>query len=175
MAKITRYALFNRSWEGGYVDHPADRGGATNKGVTLATLAHYRGESVTREQLRQLGDEEAAAILKSLYWDRCRADEIGDESVASIIVDWCFCSGAWGIKRVQRVLSVAEDGIVGAESLAAINGAAPRELFEALKIAREAHFRSIVAADPAQGVFLRGWLRRLEAIGYGGLTLNAYA
>lgn len=37
MANIKILAPFILAWEGGFANDPIDRGGATNKGVTLAT------------------------------------------------------------------------------------------------------------------------------------------
>ena len=69
-------ALIER--EGGYVDHPADKGGPTCFGITEAVArAHgYRGA------MRQLPREEAAAIYRRLYWLRPRFDEVAKRSAA---------------------------------------------------------------------------------------------
>ena len=64
--------------EGGYVNHPADRGGATCWGITQAVArAHgYRGA------MRQLPRSEAAAIYRRLYWLRPRLDAVAERSPA---------------------------------------------------------------------------------------------
>lgn len=54
--------------EGGYVDHPADPGGATNLGITRAALAVWRGRPVSKDEVRALGRDEAAAIYRANYW-----------------------------------------------------------------------------------------------------------
>ena len=59
--------------EGGYGDHPADPGGATNFGVTRATLAHHRGRPVTKAEVRALTRAEAAGIYRQRYWGRSEA------------------------------------------------------------------------------------------------------
>ena len=63
-------ALIER--EGGYVNHPADRGGATNFGITEAVArAHGYGGA-----MRELPRREAVAIYRRLYWLRPRFDQV---------------------------------------------------------------------------------------------------
>ncbi len=69
--------------EGGYVDHPADPGGATNRGVTRATLAAWRGRPVSKAEVRALTRLEASAIYRKNYWDAVRADELPAGSTSS--------------------------------------------------------------------------------------------
>ena len=59
-------ALIER--EGGYVNHPADKGGPTCFGITEA-VARAHGYSGS---MRQLPRDEAAAIYRRLYWLRPR-------------------------------------------------------------------------------------------------------
>ncbi len=178
MASVDILAPFILSWEGGFVDHPNDRGGATNMGVTLQTWRRCGYDKsgdgeVGVEDLKLLSAQEVVdVVLKPHYWDRCCADDICDQSIANIIVDWVWASGVWGIKHTQGVLGVERDGVIGRRTLSAINGSEPRELFARLWSRRESHLRSIVDKDASQGVFLRGWLRRLDGIRYGGLICN---
>lgn len=154
-------------WEGGYVNHPNDKGGPTNKGITIATYRTYCKKkgmpAPTTADLKNISDDEWMDILKTLYWDRWRADEIECQSIANLVVDWVWGSGVWGIIFPQRVLGVNDDGIVGKITLSAINDYPDRsELFKKLWLRRKQHFQNIVEADPSQGVFLKGWLNRLN-------------
>jgi len=54
--------------EGGYVDDPRDPGGATNLGITIATLRAWRGRHVTADDVRNLTRAEAGRIYRSWYW-----------------------------------------------------------------------------------------------------------
>ena len=73
--------------EGGYVDDPVDPGGATNKGVTLATFRQcvqsLLGIESTLANLRALTDAQAGTIYKALYWDKIRGDQIASVIAAS--------------------------------------------------------------------------------------------
>ena len=55
------------AFEGGFVNHPLDPGGATNLGVTRATLARARGRPVTIAHVRALTRTEAASIYRRFY------------------------------------------------------------------------------------------------------------
>lgn len=168
MADVKILAPFILKWEGGFVNDPVDRGGATNKGVTIATWRQVGYDKdgdgdIDVDDLRLLTQDDAVKrVLKPHYWDRWRGDEIRSQSVANILVDWVWGSGAHGIKIPQRVLGVAQDGIVGPKTLAALNAQDPRVFFGKIKAERETFFRRIVAGNPSQNRFLKGWLNRLN-------------
>ena len=85
MADVRKLAPFILKWEGGFIDDPDDLGGATNMGVTIGTYEAYcrkKGYSKpTVERLKNLTKEEWTEILKTMYWDRWKADEIKSQSV----------------------------------------------------------------------------------------------
>lgn len=172
MAKAEILKPFILSWEGGYNCVPGDSGGHTNLGVTLATYRSVFGKDRTVEDLKTLTDIEWMHIYKSLFWDKWRADEIRSQSIANLVVDWMWNSGAkYGIKIPQKVLGVSIDGIVGPKTLAAINSYPnERELFCKLWQERE-DFYNRIAVGPKKK-FLKGWLNRLNGIHYGRLVCN---
>lgn len=179
MAEIKILAPFILSFEGGFVNDKDDAGGATNKGVTIATWKKVgydkNGDGdIDVQDLKLITDQEAVnAVLRPHYWNRWKADQIESQSLANILVDWVWGSGANGIKIPQRMLGVTMDGVVGPKTLAALNGTNHKDFFEAVKKEREAFFNRIVKAKPTQKKFLKGWLRRLNSIGWGTLTLNS--
>lgn len=178
MAQIEILSPFILSWEGGFTNHPADRGGATNKGVTIATwkAVGYDKDGdgdIDVDDLRLLTEEDAVKyVMKPHYWDRWQADRIKSQSIANLVVDWVWASGKNGITNVQRLLGVTVDGIVGEETLTALNKRNSRELFAEIKRARIAFIEGVVKRDPSQLVFKKGWLARLNNINYGSLILN---
>lgn len=187
MAKVELLAPYIRKWEGGFVNDPADRGGATNMGVTIGTFevyCHKKGyPRPTVERLKKLTPSEWTDILKTMYWDRWQADKIKSQKVANILVDWVWGSGVYGIKIPQRILGVAVDGIVGEKTLQALNAQDPDKLFQTIYEARRKFLLDITEssikryeakigrkATEAELLrhtnkrFLRGWYNRLEDI-----------
>lgn len=167
MAKIELLVPKILKWEGGFVNHPNDRGGATNKGITIGTFTHYRKlkglPQPSVEELKNISNEEWMDILKTLYWDKWKADQITNQSIANFLVDWVWASGVYGIKYPQQVLGVVADGIVGNRTLTAVNEYPnQKELFQKLWDRRKQHFESIVQRNPSQKVFLKGWMNRLN-------------
>lgn len=162
MAKAELLKDFILKWEGGFSDHPADRGGATNKGITLATFRQFYGKDSTVDDLRSMTDAQWLHIFKTGYWDRWKADDIESQSVANILVDWVWASGVYGIKEPQKLLGLTADGIVGPATLKAVNSQDAKEFFEKLKEARISFVERIVASNPSQKVFLNGWKNRIN-------------
>ena len=168
MAKVERLVPHILKWEGGLVNDPDDLGGLTNKGVTYKTYKLYckrKGKIATEEGLINLSMDEFTDILKTMYWDACRADRIESQSVANTIVDWGWHSGTiTAAKEVQKLLGVTADGIIGNVTLSEINSKNPRELFDAIKIARIAYLNRICSSRPANSKFMRGWLNRVNSL-----------
>lgn len=165
MANAKLLQPFILRWEGGFVDDPLDRGGATNKGITIGTFRQFYGKDATVEQLKNITDEQWLRIFKAGYWDKWKADEIVNQSIANIVVDWAWASGpVTSIKQVQAILGVDSDGIVGPRTLAAINSADQRILFDDIHDARLRFVDNIVLRDPTQARFIKGWKNRINDI-----------
>lgn len=164
MADFKIYAPLLRSLEKGISNSPHDRGGFTVDGITLTTFRRFYGEVKTEEDLRNITPPQWRHIMKTGYWDVCKADKIEDQALAEIIVDWCVNSGTARVRNVQTILGVRPDGAVGPITLGAINGADRDELYRRIMAARVAWFERIVRNDPAQKRFLTGWLNRLKRL-----------
>ena len=153
-------------WEGGFVNDKDDLGGATNMGVTLATYRSVFGIKKTAKDLKRMTMVQWGIIFKKLYWDKWKADNIKDQNVANILVDWLWCSGSYGIKIPQRVLGVSADGIVGSKTIAAINERDGRELFDTIKQERKDFIDRICQTRPKNRKFKNGWLNRINSLAY---------
>ena len=171
MAKAEILKPFILSWEGGFANVAGDRGGATNKGVTIATFRSVFGQNKTVNDLKNITDEQWMTIFKKYFWNKWKADEIKTQAIANLLVDWVWASGAYGIKLPQKVLGVKIDGIVGEKTIAAINNYQnQQELFNKLWKERKDFFERIGRGTQAK--FLAGWLNRLNGIKFGFLYLN---
>ena len=166
MADYRKLEPFILKWEGGYVNDKDDLGGATNKGVTLATFRSVYGQSMTVNNLKNITERQWEHIFKTCYWDKWRADEIKDQNVANILVDWVWASGAYGIKIPQKLLGVTIDGIVGAKTIAAVNARDGKALFNAIKEERNAFIDRICQTRPQNKKFKKGWLNRINSLKY---------
>lgn len=149
--------------EGGYVDHPRDPGGATNLGITRATLAAWRNVKLARvpkSDVRKLSREEAADIYRARYWDVCRCGEM-PPGIDLVVFDAAVNSGPRrSIKWLQASLGVKVNGYVGRSTItAAANGDAAAVVGGALG-RRERFLRNLSTWK----TFGRGWSRRLAAI-----------
>jgi len=153
--------------EGGFVNRADDRGGPTNMGVTLSTWRNVGYDKdgdgdIDTEDIRQLSSEDAMSVMKTMYWNRWKADRIKNQSVAEILVDWVWASGKWGIIIPQRILNIPDDGIVGEKTIQALNEADQKELHLDVWIARKKFFDDLVVNHPDQIVNLHGWMNRLK-------------
>lgn len=180
-------ALFEKARATGFGNDPADSGGATMVGVTFDTYKAYlklrkRNRPQSVKELKQIKYEEWLDILKTMFWDKMRADEIANQSIANLCVNTVWGSGPGYIRQIQGVLGVRQDGIVGPVTLGKINTWNPQQaLFDKLWARRKKFFEVIVAASIAdyqlkvgrkateaelmrytKKRFLKGWLNRLN-------------
>lgn len=177
MADLKILSPFILSREGGYCKVKGDRGGATNKGVTLATWRQYGydkngdGRIDEKDVMLITEDDAVEKIMRPIFWNAWKADEIRNQAIANLLVDWVWTSGKYGIKIPQRVLGVKIDGVVGPKTLRAINTCPDQEgLFRLLWTERNEFFKRIGVKE--QKKFLKGWLNRNEAIAFTSLKCN---
>lgn len=145
--------------EGGYVDHPKDPGGATNRGVTQAVYNAYRkvrGRGM--QSVRFITDDELRAIYKFQYWDKVHGDFL-PTGLDYAVLDFAVNSGVGrASKSLQAVLGVAQDGQIGARTLAAITS--PLKTINALCDRRIGFLRNLKTFL----TFGKGWTRRVADV-----------
>jgi lysozyme family protein len=147
--------------EGGYVNHPSDRGGPTNYGITLKTLAAWRGQPVTAEDVLALTEAEARDIYRREYVERPGLDQIADPLLRGLLVDYAVHSGPRrAIEELQRVAGVTVDGKLGPQTLSAVAVKGAESLRRGVLRAR-GRFLARLLSDPSQRVFAAGWVNRL--------------
>jgi lysozyme family protein len=161
--------------EGGYVSHPADRGGPTRFGITeaVARANGYVGD------LRHFSRAAAAAIYRRRYWTQPRIDQIATRAprLAAEMFDTGVNMGpAVAVGFVQRALNalnrgatdypdVLLDGRIGPATLGALDrflatrGAVGETvLLKAVEALQGARYVALAERRPANEAFLYGWL-----------------
>ena len=183
MANHNNIVPFFYKWEGGKSSDVKDSASSyncgvdgihTNKGVTYNAWVGVFGKDEV-ERFLEMNHEDWGLIFKSKYWDAVKGDKIEFQSIADCLVSWAWGSGAvTAVKQMQRVLGVSKDGIIGKNTLAAINEADEKELFAKCVEARKNFFHYIATPRNANRQstrqrytnnqrFLRGWIRRLDS------------
>jgi len=146
--------------EGGYVNHPDDPGGETNWGITLRTAreAGYTGS------MRDLTREQAREIYRTAYWRRARCDEL-DGAIAFQVFDAAVNHGIGNaIRFLQRAAGVADDGVIGPLTMAAVRSMSVTDVLARFNAARLTFYTGL-STWPTFG---KGWARRIAGnLNYG--------
>lgn len=151
---------FTLSREGGFVNNPRDPGGATNFGITLATLQAWRGWPITADDVRALKRGEAVAIYRANYWQPAGCAGL-PPGVDLMVFDCAVNSGVrTSAKLLQRAVGVTDDGAIGPDTLRAVYAIGDQaELIAKLAAVRLSYCRSLGAF----AVFGKGWTERINA------------
>ena len=161
--------------EGGYSDHPADRGGATRWGITqsVARADGYAGD------MRGFPRSRAVAIYRRSYWTAPGLDRVATRAaiLAAEMFDTAVNMGtAVAVGFVQRALNALNrgasdypdlrvDGQVGPGTLAALDAFLARRgtgaegvLLKAVEALQGERYLALAERRPANEAFLYGWL-----------------
>ncbi len=151
--------------EGGFVDHPRDPGGATNKGVTIGTLRSLGMDldgdgDVDVSDLKKLTTDDAVKVYKRFYWDAVQADLLPN-GVDYTVTDFAVNSGPRrAVQYLQRVVGVTADGHMGPKTLAAVGLRSPKDVIRQVN-ARRLAFMKRLKTWPTFG---KGWQRRVDEV-----------
>lgn len=148
--------------EGGYVNHSADRGGATNMGITQRVFSDWlASHGMTYRDVRGLTKDEAAKIYFELYWknSNCPALPTG-------IRDIHFDAAVnHGVRRAALLLQAAagatQDGAIGKNTIKSAFDISQDLLRMRYIVARYRFYGQIVKRDRSQIAFIVGWLDRM--------------
>ncbi len=151
--------------EGGYVDHKNDRGGATNHGITQRVLTEWQSaRAKPYRDVRSLTRAEAAEIYRALYWNAARCGDL-PEAVREIHFDAAVNHGpARANKLLQSAAGVDTDGVIGEQTMAAVQAMDGRLLKARYVAARYAFYGDIINRDRSQLVFMAGWMNRMKGL-----------
>lgn len=173
--------------EGGFSNHPLDKGGPTNLGITLATLQEFfadydygdldgDGDVDIQDVILLDTLEEAAPIYKRYYWDRMKLDTF-PAGIDYLMFDFGVNSGPKNAAKIlQRALNkqgarLDVDGVLGKGTLSYVYGDSVgmtqeevQQLIANMLQERGGFYVRLVTANPSQKVFLKGWLNRLTRV-----------
>lgn len=150
-------------FEGGYVNHPKDPGGATNRGVTQATYNRYRnGRGLTQQSVRLISEGEVQGIYRHGYWNAVKGDKL-PVGADGATFDAAVNSGpARGIKWLQKALGVTQDGIAGDSETLPAAASYPNKVELVKKIC--GYRLSFVQSLRTWSTFGKGWARRIASV-----------
>lgn len=134
--------------EGGYVNHPQDPGGETKYGISK--------RSYPEEDIPALTVERAKELYRRDFVRRFRIDEFSNIETARLVLDWVVHSGALGIRKIQHHLGITSDGVVGPQTLAALESVEPRDILR---------WRLFFFISLTGHPFIKGWVNRLVELG----------
>ena len=132
---------FVLKWEGGYVNNPNDKGGATNKGITQGTYSSWlKANNMPNKDVKYITDYEVEQIYYRNYWLKAGCDKMS-EKFAILAFDTAV---NMGVGRVNEFMKIAEWKY-------------PEKFIKA----REDKYKEF-AKYGNQKIFLQGWLNRLN-------------
>ena len=176
--KFERSIDFSLRWEGGrnftivngrpVVKGAAknDTGGATAYGIIIPTLrAAFNAEVVSHQDICKLTQEEAKLIYRKNFWDRFGWGQL--EWPACLCCLDCSINHGGFASILQRAAidcgqSVVIDGKFGPKTFAALKACEPQQLAGAIYRQRKRYYEKIIARNPSQEVFRKGWMRRAD-------------
>lgn len=161
--KAMPYLLVN---EGGYT---VDDGGPTMWGIVESDVAEYRNvpvSQITATIMKNLTVAEATAIYKIQYWDAMSLGKLSSQSIATAIFDMGVNFGIHeGALLAQRAVGVTQDGSIGPQTLAALNGTTAAKFIPSFESIVLAHYNAIVAGNPSKySQYLAGWTNRAKRL-----------
>jgi lysozyme family protein len=149
--------------EGGFVDNPADPGGATRWGISQ--------RSYPAEDIRNLTLERAKELYRADYWLKVGADKL-PPPLALLVFDSAVNNGPGRASRfLQQAAGVAQDGLIGPATLAAVVKKPLAEIIAEFQARRTLFMLTL----PTVGTFGLGWSRRLFHVTLAALAFETKA
>ncbi|AEH88212.1 protein of unknown function DUF847 [Mesorhizobium opportunistum WSM2075] len=152
--------------EGGYVNHPRDPGGPTNKGVTQRVYdAYRRGKGLGAQSVQQISTREVADIYDRQYWDAVKGDDL-PAGIDYVLFDGAVNSGPkQSVIWLQRALGSAYkgrvDGTMGLTTVEAVNAVNDLDALVDRICDQRLAFMRHLSTWP---VFGRGWSARVAEV-----------
>jgi lysozyme family protein len=153
--------------EGGYSDNPADPGGPTNFGITLATLKAYEGDqNLAAEDVKKLTPDVAKEIYRTAYWNRMQCGSLPNGLDLEVFDFGVNAGPGEAVKMLQKIVGVTADGSIGPITLSALGQLKPRDLISRYSDARLAFYKALNKPE-----FEQGWATRANQIETAALNM----
>ena len=163
-------------FEGGYANHPNDKGGETYKGIARNFFPKWKGwkviDTLDKKDVKKLNtilandtkmQEWVHLFYQDNFWSQIRGNEIQDQEVANNIYDFAVNSGvSRAIKYMQMVLGVEVDGKFGPVTLGKLNTFGAVTFVNKYKKERLDFLNKVVQNNPSQKTFMAGWTSRVQ-------------
>jgi lysozyme family protein len=173
MAKFDKAIETVLKHEGGYVDDPSDKGGATKYGISLAYLKQNNIDinldgKVTKDDVLVLTLDEAKKLYRDHFW---MFDAVKDQNVATKLFDMSVNMGVrQAVVLAQRALngigcSLVEDGDFGSKTTEAVNSKEAWKVLAGLRDFAIAFYYHVAEVNPKNVKFIDGWIKRASWMG----------
>ncbi len=172
MGSFEKAQNFVVRWEVGPANRAADSGPAARFGVSLRFLKSRGLEvggmnidgDIDMNGIRSLPKEEAATRMKRAFWDALGLDDV-KPLCAMVLYDTAVSMGEDYAKRLaQKALGVPADGVWGPVTRSVLRVCDDRRSAAAMCHIRRARYCELVRQEPELKTFLKGWLRRVDAL-----------
>lgn len=180
MASFSEYNNILRKKEGGYI---IDVDGETYEGILRKVFPNASvWAKIDKEKkkfpLNRIKDgtifpylrREVDLFFKMNFWNALKADHINNQSIANILVDFKI-NGGLNIANLQKFLGLASDGIIGRQTISAINAKNQKELFDWIFKERQKHYGKNSKRN--SGKWNEGWENRLKSFVFNENVINS--
>jgi len=171
------------SHEGGYSNHPSDRGGETFNGISRVFHPEWKGwiklDKTDFKSMVDL-DNEVKDFYKGKFWDILKLDEIS-KKISNSAIELFDISVNMGVRTAGKILqrsinilnreehtydNLIVDGLIGNKTISMIDKYLSTDteayLLKLILLLKAKHYIDIVEANESQEVFIRGWLNRIK-------------
>ena len=153
--------------EGGYVNNPKDPGGETMMGVTKNAWSTWLKRPIADGEMAKLTVADITPFYKALYWDKSYCNQL-PTGIDYMVFDASVNMGVGqSIRLLQKSLECVPDGVIGANTMKAINDADAKTMIDKFSAQKELFYRSLSTF----ATFGKGWLARIEHVKQAALKL----
>lgn len=161
MAEFTdafNYVMSVEKWE--LTNDPNDRGGQTYAGISRKAWPKWEGWKDI-DNGRTPDPRKVVDFYRDGFWSVIRGDDIASQKVAVSLFSFAVNAGhGVAIRLAQQAAGVKDDGIIGKDTLTALNSAGSDLFLARYALAKIARYRDICTKDQTQRKYIIGWINR---------------